>query len=182
MLNYGVSDAVVNGVATPFTTQTAKPSLCKVDGMYGGDINGTTSTVGFEAMTALKRDGSASIPAPLVPELKGKRNPWKPYVGTCTKSSWYGTCISSSHKFGHTLNFFTLSHYSQPSCLAASTLTKRPMIATPSYTYRTTLNILPSKSYLEIALILHISSDLTVFLSLTEENVKCSLQTHYYPS
>ena len=71
MLNYGVSDAVVNGVATPFTTQTAKPSLCKVDGMYGGDINGTTSTVGFEAMTALKRDGSASIPAPLVPELKG---------------------------------------------------------------------------------------------------------------
>ena len=72
VLNYGVSDAVVNGVATPFTTQTAKPSLCKVDGMYGGDINGTTSTVGFEAMTALKRDGTALIPAPLVPELKGK--------------------------------------------------------------------------------------------------------------
>ena len=29
-------------------------SLSKVDGMYGADINGTTSTVGFEAMTALK--------------------------------------------------------------------------------------------------------------------------------
>ena len=72
VLNYGVSDAVVNGVATPFTTQTAKPSLCKVDGMYDGDINGKTSTVGFEAMTALKRDGTALIPAPLVPELKGR--------------------------------------------------------------------------------------------------------------
>ena len=47
VLNYGVSDAVVNGVATPFTTQTAKLSLCKVDGMYGGKINGTTRTVGF---------------------------------------------------------------------------------------------------------------------------------------
>ena len=47
-------------------------SLCKSDGMYGDDIDGTTLTVGFEAMTALKRDGSALIPAPLVPELKGK--------------------------------------------------------------------------------------------------------------
>ena len=46
-------------------------SLCKSDGMYGDDIDGTTLTVGFEAMTALKRDGSALIPAPLVPELKG---------------------------------------------------------------------------------------------------------------
>ena len=34
-------------------------SLCKSDGMYGDDIDGTTLTVGFEAMTALKRDGSA---------------------------------------------------------------------------------------------------------------------------
>ena len=39
--------------------------------MYVGNIHGTTSTVGFEAMTALKRDGTALIPAPLVPELKG---------------------------------------------------------------------------------------------------------------
>ena len=49
-------------------------SLCKPDGMYGDDIDGTTLTVGFEAMTALKRDGSALIPAPLVPELKGTTN------------------------------------------------------------------------------------------------------------
>ena len=40
--------------------------------MYGGDIDGTTSTVGFEAMTALKRDGSALIPASLVNVLKGR--------------------------------------------------------------------------------------------------------------
>ena len=41
--------------------------------MYGDDIDGTTLTVGFEAMTALKRDATALIPAPLVPELKGIR-------------------------------------------------------------------------------------------------------------
>ena len=29
--------------------------------MYGGNINGTTLTVGFEAMTALKRDGTAFL-------------------------------------------------------------------------------------------------------------------------
>ena len=46
-------------------------SLCKVDGMYGDDIDGTTLTVGFEAMTALKRDGTALIPASLVNVLKG---------------------------------------------------------------------------------------------------------------
>ena len=68
---YGVSDAVVNGVATPFTTQTAKLSLCAVDGMYGGDIDGTTTTVDIGAMTALKRDGSAFIPASLVNVPKG---------------------------------------------------------------------------------------------------------------
>ena len=56
----------------PFEVVPYIRSLCKVDGMYGGDINGTTSTVGFEAMTALKQDGTASIPAPLVPELKGR--------------------------------------------------------------------------------------------------------------
>ena len=39
--------------------------------MYGDDIDGTTLTVGFEAMTALKRDGSALIPASLVNVLKG---------------------------------------------------------------------------------------------------------------
>ena len=39
--------------------------------MYGVDINGTTTTVDIGAMTALKRDGSASIPASLVNELKG---------------------------------------------------------------------------------------------------------------
>ena len=48
-------------------------SLSKVDGMYGGDIDGTTSTVGFEAMTALKRDGTALIPASLVNVLTGIR-------------------------------------------------------------------------------------------------------------
>ena len=46
-------------------------SLCKVDGMYGADINGTTRTVGIGAMTALKRDGTVLIPASLVNELKG---------------------------------------------------------------------------------------------------------------
>ena len=46
-------------------------SLCKVDGMYCDDIDGTTLTVGFEAMTALKRDGTALIPASLVNVLKG---------------------------------------------------------------------------------------------------------------
>jgi len=46
-------------------------SLCKLDGMYGADINGTTRTVGIGAMTVLKRDGTALIPASLVPELKG---------------------------------------------------------------------------------------------------------------
>ena len=46
-------------------------SLCKVDNMYGGDINGTTRTIGFEAMTALKRDGSALIPASLINVQKG---------------------------------------------------------------------------------------------------------------
>ena len=59
VLKYGVSDAVVNGIAMPFTTQTAKLSLCEVGGMYGVDINGTTLTVDIGAMTALKRDGSA---------------------------------------------------------------------------------------------------------------------------
>ena len=39
--------------------------------MYGGDIDGTTSTVGFEAMTALKRDGTSLIPASLVNVQKG---------------------------------------------------------------------------------------------------------------
>ena len=37
VLKYSVSDAVVNGVAMPFTTQTAKLSLCEVGGMYGVD-------------------------------------------------------------------------------------------------------------------------------------------------
>ena len=46
-------------------------SLCKADGMYGDDIDGTTLTVGFEAMAALKRDGTALIPASLVNVLKG---------------------------------------------------------------------------------------------------------------
>ena len=46
-------------------------SLCKVGGMYYGNINGTTRTVAFWAMTALKRDGSALIPASLVNVLKG---------------------------------------------------------------------------------------------------------------
>ena len=46
-------------------------SLCSVDGMYGGDIDDTTWTVGFEAMTALERDGSALIPASLVNVQKG---------------------------------------------------------------------------------------------------------------
>ena len=44
-------------------------SLCKVDSMYGaiGDINGTTKTIGFGAMTALnEQDGSALIPASLI--------------------------------------------------------------------------------------------------------------------
>jgi len=43
--------------------------------MYGGDIDGTTSTVGLEAMTALKRDGTALIPASLVNVLKGSQEP-----------------------------------------------------------------------------------------------------------
>ena len=48
-------------------------SLCKVDGMYVAGINGTTTTVDIGAMTALKRDGSALIPASLVNVLKGTR-------------------------------------------------------------------------------------------------------------
>ena len=58
-------------IAMPFTTQTAKLSLCEVGGMYGVDINGTTITVDNGAMTALKRDGSSLIPASLVNVLKG---------------------------------------------------------------------------------------------------------------
>ena len=46
-------------------------SLCKVDGMYGDNINGMTTTVDIRAMTALKRDGTAFIPASLVNVLKG---------------------------------------------------------------------------------------------------------------
>jgi hypothetical protein len=46
-------------------------SLCKVDGMYGADINGTTRTVCVGAMTVLKRDGTALIPASIVNVLKG---------------------------------------------------------------------------------------------------------------
>ena len=37
VLNYGVSDAVVNGIAMPFTTQSAKLSLYEVGGMNGVD-------------------------------------------------------------------------------------------------------------------------------------------------
>ena len=55
----------------PFEVIPYIRSLCKIDGMYGDDINGTTPTVGFEAITVLKQDGTALIPAPLVPELKG---------------------------------------------------------------------------------------------------------------
>ena len=40
--------------------------------MYGAYIDGTTPTVGIRAMTALKRDGSALIPASLVNVLKGR--------------------------------------------------------------------------------------------------------------
>ena len=43
--------------------------------MYGDDIDGTTLTVGFEAMTALKRDGTILIPASLVNVLKGSSPP-----------------------------------------------------------------------------------------------------------
>ena len=81
VLKYGVSDAVVNGIAMPFTTQTAKLSLCEVGGMYGIDINGTTTTVDIGAMTALKRDGSALIPASLVNVLKGTMIWRGPYDG-----------------------------------------------------------------------------------------------------
>ena len=41
--------------------------------MYGANINGMTTTVGVRAMTALKRDGTALIPASLVNVLKGTR-------------------------------------------------------------------------------------------------------------
>ena len=47
-------------------------SLCEIDGMYGDDINGTTTTVDIRLMTVLKRDGTALIPASLVNVLKGK--------------------------------------------------------------------------------------------------------------
>ena len=57
--------------SVPFEVVPYISSLCTVDGMYGDDINGTTRTVGFRAMTALKRDGSALIPASLVNVLKG---------------------------------------------------------------------------------------------------------------
>ena len=57
--------------SVPFEVVPYIRSLCKVDGMYGDDIDGTTLTVGFEAMTALKRDGTAVIPASLVNVLKG---------------------------------------------------------------------------------------------------------------
>ena len=40
--------------------------------MYEAYINGTTRTAGIGAMTALKRDGTALIPASLVNVLKGK--------------------------------------------------------------------------------------------------------------
>ena len=54
----------------PFEVIPYIRSLCKIDGMYGDDINGTTWTVGIGAITALKRDGSALIPASLVNVLK----------------------------------------------------------------------------------------------------------------
>ena len=57
--------------SVPLEVVPCTRSLSKVYGMYGGDINGTTLTVGFEAMTALKRDGTALIPASLVNVLKG---------------------------------------------------------------------------------------------------------------
>ena len=38
--------------------------------MYKADINGTTITVGIGAMTVLKRDGTALIPASLFNVLK----------------------------------------------------------------------------------------------------------------
>ena len=40
--------------------------------MYGANTNGMTTTVDNRAMTALKRDGTALIPASLVNVLKGK--------------------------------------------------------------------------------------------------------------
>ena len=39
--------------------------------MYGANINGMTLPLIFRAMTALKRDGTALIPASLVNVLKG---------------------------------------------------------------------------------------------------------------
>jgi len=39
--------------------------------MYGGKIDGTTTTVDIKLMTALKRNGSSLIPASLVNVLKG---------------------------------------------------------------------------------------------------------------
>ena len=39
--------------------------------MYGANINGMTTTVDIRAMTALKQDGTALIPASLVNVLKG---------------------------------------------------------------------------------------------------------------
>ena len=39
--------------------------------MYGANINGMTTTVDIRAMTALKQDGTALIPASLVIVLKG---------------------------------------------------------------------------------------------------------------
>ena len=48
-------------IATPLEVVPFIRSLCQVGGIYGRDINGKTETVGFRAMTALKRDGSALI-------------------------------------------------------------------------------------------------------------------------
>ena len=39
--------------------------------MYGANINGMTTTVDIRAITALKLDGTALIPASLVNVLKG---------------------------------------------------------------------------------------------------------------
>ena len=61
--------------------------------MYGANINGMTTTVDIRAMTALKQDGTAFIPASLVIVLKGMYKADRARTGRVTFQIQYGTRV-----------------------------------------------------------------------------------------
>ena len=61
--------------------------------MYGANINGMTTTVDIRAMTALKQDGTALIPASLVIVLKGMYKADRARTGRVTFQIQYGTRV-----------------------------------------------------------------------------------------